>query len=264
MPQITLNRHHLMAALAVVVVFLAGAPGAHAGEWEWEIAPYVWMADVGVDISLNETDIVDTTIDFSDILDNAEFGALLHFEGRKGRGGMFADVVYLALNHDLTTAGRLIIPDGTRLDTDYAQFTGEAGGIYKLTGDEQGLDLLFGLRVMDVTIDLDLDFPDGSLIEDRTRSRDETLLDGFVGLRFGQGISDRWQWSIRGDVGAGESDLTWNGVLTFGVKFGKDRDKTLYLGYRHLAYEIEEANMEGIKDRDIEFTGPAVGFGFKF
>jgi hypothetical protein len=280
MPQIALNRHHSMATLRrskvgssfravsllalAVVVFLAGAPGAHASEWEWEIIPYVFVADVGLDASLNEADIVDTTIDFGDILSNTEVGGFLSFKGRKGRGGFFVDLVYLSLADDRTTSGRPLIPDGTMIDGEFDQFTGEAGGIYKLTGDEQGLDLLFGARVMDVSLDIGFDFPDASLLPDRSRSGGETLIDGFVGLRFAQDISDRWQWSIRGDVGTGDTDLTWQGMLAFGAKLGKDHDKTLYLGYRHLAYEFDAGTNDGIADREVAFTGPAVGFGFSF
>ncbi len=74
MSQTTLKRPLSFAALGVVVVVLAVAPGTHAGEWEWEIAPYIWFTDVGVDVSLNETDIAGTTIDFSDIIDKADLG----------------------------------------------------------------------------------------------------------------------------------------------------------------------------------------------
>jgi len=262
MSQKTVRRAAGFSALVVIAV-LFGAPGAHAGEWKWEIAPYAWISDVGVDVSLNETDIGGTTIDFKDILDKADLGALVHFEGRKGRGGLFVDVVYLSLSDDQTTSGASPIPDGTIVDVELDQLIGEVGGFYRFTGDERGLDLLFGARVMDVSLDANFDFPDTSLLADRSRSSDKTLLDGFVGLRFGQDISDRWLWSIRGDVGAGDTDLTWQGVLIFGVQFGKNRDKTLYFGYRHLAYEAEEGNM-GITEREIEFSGPEVGFGFSF
>ncbi len=86
---------------------------------------------------------------------------------------------------------------------------------------------------------------------------------GFVGLRYRDDISDRWLWSIRGDVGAGDTDLTWQGVLTLGAKLGEKRNKTLYFGYRHLAYEAEEGT-SGITKRELNFSGPAVGFGFSF
>jgi hypothetical protein len=257
------NRSSLLVMVLLIAVMPNAAPIAHAAEWEWEIVPYGWLADLGVDVSLNESDIVDGTIDFSDIIDNADFVAFVHFEGRKGRAGLFVDLAYLATSDDKAILGNLPILDGTMLDSDLDLLIGEAGGIYRLTGDEQGLDLLYGVRVMDVSLDIAIDFPDTSLLADRSRSSDETMLDGFLGLRYGADISDRWLWSIRGDVGAGDTDLTWQGALTFGVQFGKKRDKTLYLGYRHLAYEFEEGT-NGITDREIEFTGPVVGFGFGF
>ncbi len=52
-------------------------------------------------------------------------------------------------------------------------------------------------------------------------------------------------------------------MLTFRALFGKDRDKSLVLGYRHLAFEFDQGT-GGITERDIEFSGPGVGFGFSF
>jgi len=250
-------------ALVVIAVLIAGTPGVHAGEWEWEIAPYIWFTDVRADVSLNETDILSETIDFSNIIDEADLGALVHFEGRNGRWGLFVDVVYLALSGEQTRSGDLVILAGTTIEVEIDQLIGELGGIYRLTGDDRVLDLLFGARVMDVSLDISLDFPAVSGLADRSRSSDETLFDGFIGLRYGQDISDRWLWSIRGDVGAGDTDLTWQGVLNLGVNFGKERGQTLFFGYRHLAYEVEEGN-SGITKREIAFSGPEVGYRFTF
>ena len=254
-----------LPTVCLVVVFglVACAPGAQAGEWEFEIAPYLWVADVRADVSLLETDIANVAITFSEIIDDADLAALVHFEGHKGRGGLFVDVVFLALSDDQPASGGPLIPAGTTINTELDLLIGELGGSYRMTGDEKGLELLYGVRVTDVSLDVNIDFPDTSLLADRSRSNDETPLDGLIGLRFAQDISERWQWSIRGDVSAGDTDLTWQGVLTVGAKFGKDRDNILYFGYRHLAYEFDQGS-GGFTDREIEFSGALVGFGFGF
>ena len=253
----------VIATTLSIALFLAGVPGAHAGEWEWEVVPYIWAPDIGVDISLNETDILSTTFEFSDMVDKVDLAGLVHFEGRTGRGGFFVDVVYLSLSDDQTSSGSGPIPAGTRTDAELEQLLGETGGIFRLTSDGPEFDLLFGVRVTDVSFDASFDFPDTSLIADRSRTSEETLLDGFVGLRFSADFAKRWLWSIRGDVGAGDTDLTWQGVLTVGVKLGKSHDKALYLGYRHLVYEFD-AGSSGITGQELEFSGPAFGFGFSF
>ena len=43
MSQTTLKRHLSFSAFVVIAVLIAGAPGVHAGEWKWEIAPYIWF-----------------------------------------------------------------------------------------------------------------------------------------------------------------------------------------------------------------------------
>ena len=252
----------LSRLVVILVVALGTLQGARADEWKWEVIPFLWAPDVGVDVSLNETDI-SPTVDFGEILERTDIGALVNFAGRKGRGGFFVDVVYLSVSDDRTNPGGGLIPAGTRSDAEYDQLVGEVGGVYRLTGDEQGLDLIFGARLLEVSLDLGIDFPDTSILPDRTRSGDASLLDGFAGLRYRGDISERWHWSIRGDVGAGDTDLTWLGALTFGAKLGKSGNKTLYLGYRHLAYEFDRGS-KPIKEFEVELSGPGVGFGFSF
>jgi hypothetical protein len=246
-----------------VALALPGGMSAARAEWQWAVTPYFWAPDVTVDATLNEMDI-GSTIEFASILDKADAAAILNFEGRKGRAGFFADAVYLSLADGPAPSGNPAVPAGTNVSAELDQLIAEAGGIFRLAGGAgSGLDLLFGARVIDLEVDARLDFPDPGPPADRVRTRDDQLLDVFGGLRYGGAISERWVWSLRGDVGAGDTDLTWQGILLFGLKLGKDLDNVLFLGYRHLAYEFE-VHGSGITALDLRFTGPAVGFRFGF
>jgi hypothetical protein len=87
--------------------------------------------------------------------------------------------------------------------------------------------------------------------------------DGFLGVRYVGDINERWIWSVRADAGTGDTDFTWHGVVTFGLNLGKELDKTLFFGYRHLSYEFD-AGSSGITDRDLEYSGAMTGFRFTF
>ena len=101
----------------------------------------------------------------------------------------------------------------------------------------------------------------GSLLSDRTPSSDSTLYDAFVGIRYRKDFAERWVWSVRVDAGGGDTDYTWQGALSVGVRVGRDGKNTLAFGYRHLEYEFGDGG-DGITDNEIEFSGPFLGFSF--
>ena len=59
------------------------------------------------------------------------------------------------------------------------------------------------------------------------------------------------------DVGAGDSDLTWNAMLGMSREFGWGE---LVIAYRHLDYD-QDAN--GLL-QNFSFSGPGIGARFNF
>lgn len=42
--------------LALIAAF--GSGPASAGDWQWTITPYGWLADVGLDVTVNDRDVL--------------------------------------------------------------------------------------------------------------------------------------------------------------------------------------------------------------
>jgi hypothetical protein len=245
---------------AVLVCLLALLPSAaRAGEWEWELSPYVWATDVTFDTSVNDSSVVDTEADFSDLIDKVDVGAIVRFEGSRDRVGFFVDVFYVSLSDEKTVGGDKVIDTGATVETDLDQLIAEAGGFYRVAGDESGLDILFGARLLALSVDIDYEFPN---IADRSLSEDSDLVDGFAGLRYRGRLGDRWLGMIRVDAGTGDTDLSWQGIGALGFSLGESRKNALWIGYRHLEYEQESGS--GVTEVELAFSGFLLGFRFGF
>jgi hypothetical protein len=234
--------------------------GVGAADWEWTIAPYAWATDVSLDLSANNEPVLGADIGVSDILDKTDFVAMLHFEGRRGRAGFFVDGLYLSTSDEQTTTPAPPLPGGTHVDSEVDTRLYEAGGFYRLLEDRRVLDVLGGARVIDLDQQHDITLP-GPLMQRTRLATSDTLLDGLVGLRFDQPFGERFDFLIRADVGAGDTDITWNGLGTFGLRLGQTGKYKLRLGWRHTYIETEERSTSGIDVKtELTLTGPLVGF----
>lgn len=81
--------------------------------------------------------------------------------------------------------------------------------------------------------------------------------DAILGLRGAFPLADRWAVSFVTDIGAGESDLTWQAGVTFDYQIN---NWALSFGYRHLDWNIGNSNVVS----DLSFSGPIIGAKISF
>ena len=84
----------------VLFTTLSSTRAAVASDWEWSITPYAWATDVKADVSINDRQVADQTIDASDLFDAMDFTSQLHIEGRRDRNGLLLDLFYVDLSDD--------------------------------------------------------------------------------------------------------------------------------------------------------------------
>jgi len=259
------TRIAIVAALGIGL-WLPAEEMQAAGSWEWSVTPYLWTSSVGAKVKEDGVVISDNDVAFTDLLSNLDFAFAFHAEGRRGRGGFLFDFFYIDLSTSETVPEHQdpgSPPPGTVVDLDIEQLILEGGGFYRLSGDETGLDLLFGLRWigMDEVIDLTPPIP---IAPGQRQESSSNLTDGFLGLRYIGQIGNKWNYSIRGDVATGGTELTLNGQAFFKYQLGQSGRYGLLLGYRYMGMEIEE-RVEGIDiETDLTFSGPVFGFMFKW
>lgn len=233
----------LIAPLAMIVFAVLSAAPAVAGDWIWSVAPYFWATNLNLDVSIDDRQVVDERVDVTDLIDKLDVVLAVHVEGQKSKWGAFADVYFADFNDDEKTvdlAGS--IPGNLVVKGDMEFTILEIGGLYNPRMEGKGFSLLYGARAFDVDekIEARYAFPGGVTSADRTYRVSSTLWDGFLGGRYVGDIGERWLYRLRADVGAGDTDFTWNALAGFGYTFGKERQNSVELGYRAMGIDFEQ------------------------
>ncbi len=260
--------------LVVACLMLTPARQAAAQDWEWVIAPYLWTADLGVDLNVADLE-VDTVVSFKDLVDKLNATFMGHFEGRKGNFGLFLDMVYLDVGDSLSmTLG----PDGpgpagSELTIDSQLKTGiyDLAGVYRFGEPAVGaavLDLFLGARLIDMDVSID-----GILIGTGPGGADQEFAAGLapsetdllLGARVSGMFNERWHWRLLADFSTGGTDGTFNTLGAVGYTFGESGLFSLDLGYRYMTIKMSDSLEQDISsDIEISMSGPIVGFIFTF
>jgi len=252
----------ILSSLSLLFCF-AYAPNLSAAEdWNWTLAPYLWAGDITLDLYANDNQVIGGEIDFSDIIDKLDGAFLIHFEGQRGKGGFFLDFIYLSVNDSQSRPPGVVLPGGAEIDVTLDTTVIEAAGFYRPSGGDHGLDVLFGVRSLDIAPDIRITPPDPAPSERLKGS--ETYTDGFLGLRYMAPMSDKWAIILRGDVGAGDTELTWTASALFNRSFGERAQHNLLFGYRHMAIELEEKSENITVQTDLTISGPILGYAFRW
>jgi len=281
------RRHRIvmgMVLLAAMTAAIFTAPAqaqteAPAGLWMFSITPYVWLPNVngtlkyGVPPGASGSPEVEAGP--NDYLENLQGLILLSGEARRDRWSVFTDVIYLSFGDEESSVrsinfGGSLVSSSLNLATT-SSLRGTAwtlgAGYAVQTGQPVTLDVFGGLRyfslqastnwqlVTDVTVT-----GGGGLTFPRTGgiSAGADLWDGIIGVRgrVPLGLSD-WSIPYYLDIGAGSSQLTWQGMIGIAYTF-KWGDVTLT--YRNLYFDQKDDKLV----QNLRFDGPALGATFRF
>ena len=246
-----IRKSSLAAVLSLLII-----PGLSAAqEGEWLVAPYIWASDVSWDLSARG----DGTVEFSDIVDKLDGAALIRIEYVRNKIGFTFDYISMSLSDrtNISTPGPLPISIDIRADVDLTVF--EAGVFYRPSATDSGFDILAGMR--DTDVDSTLLVTPANLPTERFDTG-KGFTDIYVGARYLHRFSESWDFSIRGDYGFGGSDGALN--LMAGVGWRSRGAFGMSLAYRHLAFELDQKVEGEAVTNELDFSGPALGFLFRF
>ncbi|HET6347791.1 MAG TPA: hypothetical protein VFH88_01780 [Candidatus Krumholzibacteria bacterium] len=241
---------------------LSGAGAAHAEGWVFSIIPYAWATDVGVDVTVNDTKIVDKDIPVSDLLKDLNFIFQGRLEAQKGEFGATTDVFDVDLSDDKYG---VLLPQGAGT----ADFSSDMGmtiidveGFYDRGGDRQGLVLLAGARILDErsTIDATVHPAMGASFT-KTYETDDWIVDALIGARFGHRFTRHWGVQMQADASTGQTDYTFSLSPTVGYAFGTKSRFGVNAGYRYMKVDFEDT---GNVNPQMSLSGAVVGFRLSF
>jgi len=273
-----LARRSLKRPLAATAVAAALLPfHAHAdstaGDWQWDATVYMYLPSIGGETSFppsGDGPSVDVSADA--ILDSLNFAFMGALGVRKGPWGVATDVIYLDLGSSKKGTrnfqlGQLDLPASVDADLnlDITGWLWTLTGSYALMQQERvSMDVLAGVRMLDLeeTLRWQLNGDISTLpLPERsgTGSAEATQWDAIVGVkgRASFGAEGNWYVPYYLDVGTGDSDLTWQGLVGLGYSF----DSIDVVGvWRYLDYDLGDDT----PITSIDFNGPALGVTFRF
>ena len=133
-------------------------------------------------------------------------------------------------------------------------FVSTFGVAYRVIDDGMtSLDLLAGARYFNMDVDFDADLGAGKI----KYSDSGDALDGIIGGQVLISLTDRWYLSFYGDIGTGDSEVTWQAWPSVGYRL---ENLDVVAGYRHLEWETDD----GDTFDDLSFSGPLLGVKFSF
>ncbi len=263
----------LMMALLASTGALAQQPASDTESWQFGVSIYGWFPDIAGETSFTQPGgSSEFGIDIENILDNLEFTLMGTFDVRKGRWGILTDVIYMDVGNSQSgtreaTIGRRELPVNAtaNIDLDLKSWIWTLTGYYRAL-DQPGmtLDVVAGARYLDVEqkVNWVVTGNVGSIaVPDRTGAAEAGLTnwDALIGLRgrFAFGAQNAWFVPYYLDVGAGDSDLTWQGIAGIGYAF---RWCEVVAAWRYLYYDLPS----GKAIKDMSFSGPAIGVTFRW
>jgi len=234
---------HTTRRLIAAGTALIAACWLHAAQaedkWSFEVVPFVWASGLDGTQSIGN---VSANIDapFSDLIEFVNIGGWLRFSAHREPWSLYGEIAYVELEED--GIGPL---GNTKVAV--TQTLAEAGVSYWFSDI---LSVYGGFRYQD--LDNEIGIGSGAAADK------QNWVDGIVGVQLTPIASDHWLVWLRGDVGAGSSDLVW--LAETGVGWSWDGPYAVYVAYRLLDTDYRNDTFA----YNMRQSGFMLGFGFRF
>lgn len=248
------------AACAGVLSFASVNVAAAADEWQYSGTIYLWAAGISGETARG----AEVDVDFDTLISNLNMAFMGAFEARRGRWSVLADVVYLNVGANDSASVPVTLPRGAVVNVDVAASVESRGWVLNLLGaynvvstPQASLDVLAGARYMELSLDFDLGLSVAQFGVAKNLSSTQTSWDGVVGVKGRVTLGDRWYLPYYLDLGAGQSDLTWQAFGGVGYSFDWG---DVSLVYRKIAWEFDsDAKLD-----NIDYSGPVLSATWNF
>jgi hypothetical protein len=221
--------------------------------WQHGATLYAWLPSLDGEFKYQLDNGGSSSIDASQILDSLNMTFMGAYEARKDKWVLLGDLIYLNLSNDKDreTLGY------SNVDMKLKGWQiGLYGGYNLYLTNRSSLDLMAGLRYLTIDTEVKLS-SDLALLPDLSLSKDVDVWDGIIGLRGYTKLNQNWFIPYYADIGAGDSDLTWQAITGIGYQAGWG---DVSLVYRYLEWDQDEDKLL----QNVSFSGPALAVKFRF
>jgi hypothetical protein len=244
----------LLILLVVLVSFGAAKVTAQEREgWQFTLSPFFWATGLDGTASIGPLEQkVDVT--FSDILDSLTMAVMVDLRIDYKRWGLQSNVIWVDLSSEETV-------ESIKIKAEPTMWIVDVDGHYQL---HPMWEVLAGIRYFDVNIDLDVTAEGAPQSVSRTGNKN--WIDPILGAQFSTPLSESWSFKARGDIGGfgAGSELTWQLRGGFDWRFGSSKRHSLFIGWRHLAWDYKDDDGKAAFEMNTYMTGPVAGVSFRF
>lgn len=237
-------------------------------DWEFEIWGYGIAAGITGDVGFRQAN-VEVDVDFSDILENLDFGFMGLAQARKGQWSYILDGIYMKLSADNSFTRRNLLTASVDVEIEQSQLSGFVG--YRFFEGEGNsifikptIDFLVGARYNHLSVELGGQASPLGLISPSQRKESVDWVDPVIGLRGIAFLNDKTRVIISGDYGGfgAGSDQAWQTLLGLRYTFSNGID--VFGGYRAFGFDYEDGTGPSRIAFDLIYHGPMLGMGYKF
>ncbi|WP_122072325.1 outer membrane beta-barrel protein [Pseudophaeobacter sp. EL27] len=238
----------------LTAVLLASTVPATAQDrsWDTSFTFYLWAAETDTAIT-TALGTVESTLPFSNALENLDFAFMGALEARNGPWSLIGDFAYTDISFSSSTPG----PAFGGVDADVKLQVLNAYGLYNVrSSGAWSIDLGAGARWFDADTTLTL-LPGAAA--GRSQRFSDSWIDPVIAARFTYEISDRWTAAGFVDFGGFRSDSeSWQALIT--ARFSVNDQWSITAAYRYLDIK------HGPSDDEFKLTqsGPIFGVRYDF
>ena len=244
------------AASLAVSMLLAVSGTAAAAEWEFKLAPYLWFAGLeGTAATIPGLPPAEIDVSPSQALEDTEIALMLMFEARKGRSGLFTDLVY----SDVRSDAELIPSLGLSLRSETKSTLLTFAYQYRLLEPVRGsLDLLVGARYWSIDSFLAFSGPGGGELSGRNK---ESWVDPVLGLK-GYHLLGNSKFYFSGSAALGGFGVGSKMFYDLNLNLGYQWNDAIgtAIGYRWFDVERDESGFV----YDVQQAGFGLGLAWSF
>lgn len=239
--------------------------------WSGRAVLYGWLPTMKGETRYDDPDAPDGEVDIGRILESIDTVFMGAISLRRGHWGLISDYIYLDLSDEQSNTASLNLDRlGPSLDLGYSAKLRVTGYVWNLAGtyrlvDEPGynIGILAGFRYLDLEEELILRATVGDPSSGGSSGRvnlkaKDGVLDGIVGVHGQVRVGgSRWYVPYYLDIGAGDTDYTWQALSGIGYAY---RSLDFSLTYRHLEWHVDSSqNLQS-----LSFSGPMLGIGLRW
>ena len=243
----------LVSVFLLVSRFVSGQSPDSSSKYKVYLEPYLFAPSMSGTVGIGNLPNTFVCVPAGKVFSYFKIGGMLYAEVHNNRFAFTSDIFFASLSEDASSKNGVV--SGT---ADLKQFWLELEGLYRLN---PWLEAGIGARINEITNGLNIVVTPGGTIQ-KSGSQSNTWVDPLIVARYRKWFSDKWMFSLRGDIGGFGIGSQFSWQLQPDIFFRASKLLQLGLGYRAISMDYSTGSG---KDRflyDMDEYGFQLRIGF--